>query len=94
MTDPLRQLHAIVHGRVQGVYFRHHTVQVARDVGARGWVRNLPDGTVEVMAIGTQAQLNRLMTFLQEGPPAAQVMGLETEYLAPVQSFSGFHVRH
>lgn len=94
MTDDLRQLHVVVHGRVQGVYFRQATTRVARDLGVRGWVKNRHDGTVEVMAVGTSAQLTRLLAFLREGPPAAHVTGMETEYLIPVESFSGFHVRY
>jgi acylphosphatase len=66
-----------VTGRVQGVFFRASTARVANALGLRGHARNLPDGSVEVLAIGTAAALAQLEAFLRRGPPRAQVSGLE-----------------
>jgi acylphosphatase len=63
-----------VHGRVQGVWFRESTRRRALEIGnITGWVRNLPDGQVEVLAEGPPERLVALEAFLGEGPAAAQV---------------------
>jgi acylphosphatase len=66
-------LHAVVRGRVQGVYFRASAAKQARDVGIGGWVRNLPDGTVEAFAQGDRHALEEFLRWLGEGPPSARV---------------------
>ena len=63
----------IVSGRVQGVGFRWFVEKEARAIGIGGWVRNTDDGTVEVLASGTEEQLRRLRRSLQQGPRAARV---------------------
>lgn len=68
---------SIVRGLVQGVAFRHHTKVRARELGLAGWVRNLPDGTVEVWAEGEADALDELHRWLRIGPPAARVAGVE-----------------
>lgn len=69
----------IVTGRVQGVYFRQSTRDQAASLGLTGWVRNLPDGSVEGMACGTPAALEQLNSWLRRGPPAAKVDAVEWE---------------
>ena len=66
-----------VHGRVQGVGFRWWTWRQARELGLRGVVRNLPDGTVEVLAAGPPGALDQFRALLVEGPPAAAVGHVE-----------------
>jgi acylphosphatase len=66
-----------VTGRVQGVFFRASTARVAESLGVRGHARNLPDGSVEVLAIGPAPALAELEVFLRRGPPRAHVSGLE-----------------
>ena len=73
----LESLHAIVHGEVQGVHFRVHTAREAGRLRLRGWVRNLPDGTVEVQAAGDAASLDALERWLEQGPPAARVLRVD-----------------
>lgn len=65
--------HFVVHGRVQGVYFRAWTREQAVELGLRGWVRNRSDGTVEVLAIGASPELDMFEQRLHEGPPASRV---------------------
>lgn len=78
MREPTEARRAFrVHGRVQGVGFRWWTWRRASELGLRGAVRNLPDGTVEVLAAGPPDALNRLYTLLHDGPPAAQVAHVE-----------------
>jgi acylphosphatase len=86
-------IHCFVSGQVQGVFFRSATRDVARRLGLTGWVRNLPDGRVEVMAAGSDSQLAALREWLRQGPPAAHVTGVACTP-APEQAFIGFSVRH
>ena len=67
------RVHLHVSGLVQGVFFRQSTVDEARRLGVAGWVRNLPDGRVEVLAEGGKAALDGLVAFCRRGPPAARV---------------------
>jgi len=64
---------ALVQGRVQGVGFRYFAVRAARELGVSGWVRNLPDGTVETMAEGESAAVERYIERLRQGPVASRV---------------------
>jgi acylphosphatase len=81
-----------VRGRVQGVGFRYFVEHSAKALGVRGWVRNLDDGTVEVYASGTTAQLSDLAGLLWQGPRWAEVRGVD-EAEAAVEDHSGFSVR-
>ena len=66
-----------VSGRVQGVFFRASTRQQAERLGLRGWAVNLPDGRVEVLAAGAAAAVQQLGEWLNDGPPSANVLGVE-----------------
>ena len=66
-----------VSGRVQGVFFRASTRQKAIELGCAGYARNLPDGRVEVLALGEPHALDQLIQWLWKGPPAAQVSNVE-----------------
>ena len=85
-------IHCFVTGRVQGVCFRIAAQQQANQYGLTGWVRNLPDGQVEVMAFGNQQQLDELDHWLKSGPSMAQVTNLQCETI-DYQDFEGFSVR-
>jgi acylphosphatase len=80
-----------VSGRVQGVWFRATTRDTAAGLGLDGWVRNLPDSRVEVLASGEEEVLGKLEAYLREGPPGARVDSVEEEEAAPPEG-SGFHV--
>lgn len=62
-----------IHGRVQGVFFRAETRRKARGLGLRGFVRNTPDGCVELEACGEMEKLEKLIEWSKTGPPAAKV---------------------
>ena len=66
-----------VHGRVQGVWFRDSTRREATRLGISGHAINLPNGNVEVLAVGAAAQLDALEAWLHEGPPMARVTAVE-----------------
>lgn len=75
-------LHAIVFGHVQGVYFRAFVENHASELGLTGYVRNLPGGReVEVMAEGDRGQLEKLLSYLNEGPVRARVEKVVTQWL-------------
>jgi len=77
---------------VQGVGFRWFVEYEARLIGVRGWVRNREDGTVEVLASGTNAQLGSLYDKLREGPRAARIDRVEVEDAAPFRGYDRFQV--
>jgi acylphosphatase len=70
------RIRAIVQGRVQGVFYRDSCRAQARRLGVRGWVRNRPDGTVEVVAEGSRDRVDQLLTWCRQGPPRATVTGI------------------
>lgn len=65
-------------GRVQGVFFRDSTREQARRLELTGYANNMPDGSVEVVACGSEASLDSLANWLESGPPMAKVAGVET----------------
>ena len=81
MTEPdLARLRMLVHGRVQGVFFRHAAAEEARSLRLRGWVKNLPGGDVEVIAEGPRRELKILAAWALKGPRLANVTGVEEEW--------------
>ena len=80
MNEPIR---ALISGRVQGVCFRAATAERARELGVQGWVRNLADGRVEVLAAASDdTALATFREWLHEGPPAARVEQVRFEAAA------------
>jgi acylphosphatase len=75
-TDKIGQ-HFIVQGRVQGVFYRKFAQQQAKALQLCGWVRNLPDGCVEIQAFGSKQQLSQYLEILKKGPPAAHVIDVK-----------------
>jgi acylphosphatase len=86
--------HVTVSGRVTGVFFRHHTAELARRLGVRGWVRNLPDGRVEAVFEGERKDVEEMVEFCRRGPPAAAVDGIEVRWEEYRGEFSGFSIRY
>ena len=90
----MRRLHAQVEGRVQGVGYSDYVQKRARELGLTGWVRNLDDGTVEVLAEGEDVALSRLALSLEKGPPLSRVDEVHSTYELPSGMFSAFIIRH
>lgn len=78
MSDPYECRHFRVTGRVQGVFFRDSTRQVAQSLKVTGYARNVSDGSVEVLACGSAEALERLGDWLKSGPPSARVENVES----------------
>jgi len=87
-----KTIHCFVSGRVQGVCFRMSTEQQAKILGLTGWVRNLSDGRVEVMASGEPGLIDELRTWLSHGPAMAKVLNVEC-HTTDYQEFSDFSTR-
>ncbi|WP_194948521.1 acylphosphatase [Actinomyces trachealis] len=77
MSDEERVVRVLVHGHVQGVGFRWYTQEQATRLGLVGEVRNLDDGSVEVLAQGPQTRVDALLAWLRHGPRWAEVTGVE-----------------
>ena len=88
------RFHAIITGRVQGVNYRAFTRRQAIALGLAGWVRNRPDGAVEVTAEGDEARLQLMERILREGPPLARVDTIELTWGDASGEYSDFHIRH
>jgi acylphosphatase len=81
--------HVIVHGRVQGVFYRAGAQRRADELGVAGWVRNLDDGTVEMVVEGEADAVDRMVSWAGDGPMQAEVSGLDVDDLDP-QGLDGF----
>jgi len=86
------RFHAYVSGRVQGVGFRYFTLDAAHALGLTGWVRNLRDGRVEVIAEGALEDLNRLLAVLRKGPVSGEVADVDYEFTGATGEYEGFRV--
>lgn len=89
-----KQLRVRIHGRVQGVGFRAYTARRAQELGVAGWVRNEPDGTVRVVAEGTQSELDQFLSALKHGPRTSYVERVEEEWTDGGDTFDAFRVRY
>ncbi len=92
-TIELARVQVSVRGLVQGVNFRWFTQRRAADLGVNGFVRNVPDGSLEVVAEGTRESLERLLDALQVGPSGAIVENVHTEWGTPTGEFRRFEIR-
>jgi acylphosphatase len=93
MTD-LASVRVTVYGFVQGVFFRDFTSRRARELGLSGYVRNRRDvEAVEVQAEGERKQLEKLIDYLEVGPPIAKVTRVVTEWSEYTGGYSGFGIR-
>jgi len=88
----LKQLHMVVRGRVQGVYFRASAQREARRLGVCGWARNRADGAIEIVAEGEEAAVRDLHGWAQKGPSAARVDKVDTRWRSYVGEYSDFRI--
>ena len=91
MADPVaRKVH--IYGRVQGVFFRQWAVHQARELAVTGWVRNLPNGSVEAYVAGEHQAVSAMVERLRQGPQDARIEDVTVEDASP-QENDGFSVR-
>lgn len=88
-----KRLTLLVSGKVQGVFFRVNTVQLAQKLGLVGFVQNLPNGQVKIVAEGPEEKLIKLNSWARGGSPSAQVNGLSPKFSKAVGQFNSFEIR-
>ena len=89
----MKCIHLIVSGRVQGVFFRDNTRRKAKELRLTGYAKNLPDGSVEIVAEGNEDKLDELIKFIKKGPGVAMVEGIKVTHKEP-ENFKTFEIRH
>ena len=93
MAEENKRIHAVVHGRVQGVGFRAYTSTSANRLELTGWVRNRYNGTVETIAEGPQSALDVFLKDLQRGNGPSNVTKVDTKWQDATNEFPNFRVR-
>ena len=88
-----QELHLFITGLVQGVSYRANAAAMAQRLGLAGWVRNLPDGRVELLAQGEEKALRSLLGWAHEGPSQARVDHVETRWEETAEPLPDFRIR-
>ena len=89
----MARLQAFVSGAVQGVGYRYFAMNAAHELGVTGWVRNLYDGSVQVVAVGPREALEAFLNHLRHGPHSGRVDEVRTSWFAYQTEFDRFEVR-
>jgi acylphosphatase len=92
VTGEMTRLHARLGGRVQGVGFRYFVRESAKQLGVLGWVRNLADGRVELIAEADREDLELLVEQLRKGPPGSKVSDVDLQWMAASGEFADFAI--
>ena len=87
----VKRVHIIISGYVQGVLFRYNTKKLAENLNLEGFVKNLEDGDVEVIAEGKEEAIKELIEFCQKGPEGAEVIDIKVSYEEVKNEFEGFY---
>jgi acylphosphatase len=87
-----KRIHLVVHGRVQGVYFRATAQREARQHGLSGWVKNRTDGSVEIVAEGEEDDVKDFLTWAQTGPSTARVDDVDVRWRSYTGEFTDFRI--
>ena len=90
----MNALHLIIQGRVQGVWFRASTQEVANQLEIKGWVRNTPDGAVEAYIQGEDSSVEKMLSWCYQGPPGARVDRIDIEKVTPDEEYKAFNIRY
>jgi len=90
----MNALHLIIHGRVQGVWFRASTQEVANQLEIKGWVRNTPDGAVEAHIQGEDSSVEKMLSWCYQGPPGARVDHIDIKKVNPEEEYTAFNLRY
>lgn len=87
-------VHVIITGRVQGVWFRANTKQKAEQLGVTGWVRNTRDGCVEAIFEGEENNVKEMIEWCHRGPPLAKIDKVEVKNQNPINGFDDFSIKY
>ena len=88
------RVHVFIDGRVQGVFYRHFTRELAESLGLNGWVRNLRDGRVEVLFEGEKGIIKKAIQACYAGPAGAKVTNIDVQLETYTGDEKGFSVRY
>ncbi|MEM5793478.1 MAG: acylphosphatase [Candidatus Aenigmatarchaeota archaeon] len=86
------RVHCFISGKVQGVFFRKYTKDCANKLGINGWVKNLSDGKVELVAEGDERDIEEFLDFLKKGSPGSSVERMEVRVEKSVNEFRSFEI--
>jgi len=89
----MKRIHVFISGRVQGVFFREYTKKKAKELGVKGWVKNLKDGRVEAVFEGEDKAVEEIVKWCWEGSPYARVENVETTEEDYSDEFGNFEIR-
>lgn len=89
----MKRARIIITGLVTGVGFRSYTRNYAKEIGLKGYVKNLRDGTIEVVAEGYDKQFQTFLQLLRKGPLGAKVKNIDVDWQEPRNEFEGFEVK-
>ena len=90
----MKRIHLIIHGKVQGVFYRDNTQKKASELGLKGFVKNLPGGSVEIVAEGPENKLNELIEFCKNNPGYSNVDKVDVKEEKATNEFDGFGVKY
>lgn len=90
----MKTVHAIIEGRVQGVFFRDYTRRQARELGLKGWVKNLPNGSVEAIISGKKEKVKQMIEWFYTGSPMSVVTEVIIDEVLPTEKLSRFEIRY
>jgi acylphosphatase len=90
----MTRVHLIISGKVQGVYFRHHTLEKAMELGLKGWVKNRVDGKVEAVFEGAHEPVNEMIHWCRTGPAHANVTDVQETWEEPAGENIPFRIRY
>ena len=83
-----------VSGRVQGVWFRGYTRKIASSLDIKGYVKNLPNGNVEILAMGNQDKMDKFISKVKVGPPEARVESIEIKEISESIDYENFQISY
>jgi acylphosphatase len=90
----MKSIKAVIAGRVQGVCFRAFTREKALELGVKGYVRNMPDGSVELVASGEPAAVDALVGWVSQGPPGSRVRDVSVNESATDEKYDRFFIAY
>lgn len=90
----MKTLHVNVSGRVQGVFYRDYTQRQAESLSINGWIRNMPDGSVEAIISGKDSDVDKMVEWFHEGSPLSNVTAVHVEEVFPTEKLTGFEIRY
>ena len=90
----MKRVRIVIHGMVQGVFFRANAKEAADRLGLKGYAKNLPEGAVEVVAEGPKEKLDELVAFCKKGSERARVDKVDVHIVEGSNEFEGFEIRH